>query len=162
MENIATPLRHPARYPMLLLLLFCSSFLFHLLPVWNLPFSSRGESREAVVVLNMFQQNDFILPLRNGIDIPSKPPLFHWIASGFSLLSGNVSEGSIRAASAFCASLIVTMFAALALCEMGIVAAFTVFLLTTTGIDWIRYSSLARVDMVFALGVNITLLAILC
>ncbi|MDD2942189.1 MAG: hypothetical protein PHC51_04400, partial [bacterium] len=42
------------------------------------------------------------------------------------------------------------------------VAAFTVFLLTTTGIDWIRYSSLARVDMVFALGVNITLLAILC
>lgn len=153
--------RSRTQHWILLLLLFFSSFVFHLLPAWNLPFSSRGESREAVVVLNMFQQNDFILPLRNGTDIPSKPPLFHWIASGFSGISGSVSEGSIRAASAFCASLVATMFAALALSEMGLIAAIAVFLLTTSGIDWIRYSSLARVDMVFALGVNITLLALL-
>ena len=33
-----------------------------------------------------------ILPLRNGTEIPSKPPLYHWLAFGASLALGTVSE----------------------------------------------------------------------
>ena len=52
-----------------------------LLFFWNLagiPFYDRGESREGLVVAEMYATGDFILPLVNGEYIPFKPPLFHW------------------------------------------------------------------------------------
>ena len=41
---------------------------------------TRGEGREAIVVQSMLANSDYVLPLRNDIEIPSKPPLFHWIS----------------------------------------------------------------------------------
>ena len=44
------------------------------------PFYTKGEPREAVVVWEMAHGGGLILPLRNGTEIPSKPPFFHWLA----------------------------------------------------------------------------------
>ncbi len=54
-----------------------------------------SEAREAQVVDVMTREGSWILPLRNGL-IPSKPPLYHWLAAGVSEVTGGVSEFSVR------------------------------------------------------------------
>src|SRR5215212_10017502 len=51
------------------------------------PILNRGEAREGLVVQGIVHNQQWILPLRNS-ELPSKPPLFHWIAAGASLILG--------------------------------------------------------------------------
>src|SRR5271154_2418479 len=67
------------------------------------PFYTKGEPREAVTVLDMVRGGGFILPLRAGVEVPSKPPLMHWMAALISLAAGRVNEWTVRMPSALCA-----------------------------------------------------------
>ena len=69
------------------------------------PFHDRGEPREALVVRDIVLQGRWLLPLRGGEQIPSKPPLFHWFAATASIVGGEMNEASIRFPSALFASL---------------------------------------------------------
>lgn len=51
-------------------------------PIWQ-----HGEAREGLVVLGIVNNHQWILPFRNG-ELPSKPPLFHWLAALFAWLIG--------------------------------------------------------------------------
>jgi hypothetical protein len=51
-------------------------------PIWH-----HGEAREALVVRGIVQNQEWILPLRNT-ELPSKPPLFHWLAALPAFVSG--------------------------------------------------------------------------
>ncbi|MBF6570905.1 MAG: glycosyltransferase family 39 protein [Candidatus Binataceae bacterium] len=64
------------------------------------PFYTRGEPREAVTVLAMIHGQGWILPLRAGVEIPSKPPLMHWCAALISVAAGVVDEWTVRLPSA--------------------------------------------------------------
>ena len=64
------------------------------------PFYTKGEPREAVVVWEMAHGGGLVLPLRNGTEIPSKPPFFHWLGLIASQATGGVSELSTRLPSA--------------------------------------------------------------
>lgn len=75
--------------------------------------SGSSEAREALVVDVILREDAWVLPLRNGI-IPSKPPLFHWIAALVSMLSGGVSEFSVRFTSQLAAALCIALVAAVA------------------------------------------------
>ena len=63
-------------------------------------FNTKGEPREAVVALSMIKGGDWILPVNNGMDIPYKPPFFHYCIAVLSLLAGGVSEYTSRLPSA--------------------------------------------------------------
>lgn len=52
------------------------------------PFSTRGEPREAVVAMSMLQQDNWVLPVNNGDEIPFKPPFLHWLVAAFSSVVG--------------------------------------------------------------------------
>jgi 4-amino-4-deoxy-L-arabinose transferase-like glycosyltransferase len=64
------------------------------------PILTRGEAREAMVVRSV-TRGDWILPRREG-RVPSKPPLFHWIAAVPARAFG-VSDVSLRLPSALAA-----------------------------------------------------------
>ncbi|HUC97167.1 MAG TPA: glycosyltransferase family 39 protein [Candidatus Polarisedimenticolaceae bacterium] len=64
------------------------------------PFHDKGEPREALVVRDIVLEGRWLLPLRAGEHIASKPPLFHWFAAGASILRGEMTEASIRFPSA--------------------------------------------------------------
>ena len=64
------------------------------------PLYTKGEPREAVIVLDMVQGGGLILPMRAGVELPSKPPLMHWMAAALSALMGRVDEWSVRLPSA--------------------------------------------------------------
>lgn len=55
-----------------------------------------SEAREGVVIEEIVNHDTWILPLRHGELIPSKPPLFHWLSTTFSLLLGKVNEFTLR------------------------------------------------------------------
>src|SRR5690349_20814819 len=60
------------------------------------PFYTKGEPREAVTVFDMLHGGGFILPLRAGIEVPSKPLLMHWLAAIISMIAGGVNEWTVR------------------------------------------------------------------
>lgn len=72
-----------------------------LLPFLGLSdFNTKGEPREAVVALSMLKDGNWILPVNNGMDIPYKPPFFHYCIAVLSLLTGGVNEYTSRLPSA--------------------------------------------------------------
>lgn len=72
-----------------------------LLPFLGLTeFNTKGEPREAVVAVSMLKDGNWILPVNNGMDIPYKPPFFHYCIAVLSLLTGGVNEYTLRLPSA--------------------------------------------------------------
>jgi 4-amino-4-deoxy-L-arabinose transferase-like glycosyltransferase len=113
----------------------------------EIPFYTKGEPREALVVWEMENGTSLVLPLRNGTEIPSKPPFFHWLGLLASLALGEVSELSTRLPSALLAILAVAgtyMFGATTgRIRSGWLAAMAL----AFSFEWLRAARIARVDM---------------
>ena len=91
------------------------------------------EGREALVMQEIANSGNWILPLRNGETIPSKPPLLHWTGVAVAHLTRSVSEWSVRFPCALFSALTVALTCLLG-CrisgrEVGVLAA--LMLLTT-------------------------------
>ncbi len=87
----------------------CGVLLF-LTNLGGYPLYTKGETREAVTVLDIVRGGGVILPMRAGVEVPSKPLMMHWLAALASLVAGQVNEWTVRLPSAVCAIL------ALAIC----------------------------------------------
>ncbi|MBI3303688.1 MAG: glycosyltransferase family 39 protein, partial [Deltaproteobacteria bacterium] len=128
------------------LLLLC--FLLYFWELGQIPFYNYEESKEALVVWEMVNGGGWILPLRNGIEIPLKPPLFHWCGALIALISGKVNEFAVRSPSAFfaTATVLLTFFFGQRLWNwrVGLFAA----LALATSPEWVRWATYARSDMV--------------
>jgi 4-amino-4-deoxy-L-arabinose transferase-like glycosyltransferase len=114
---------------LLFIVAFCSF-------VWRLgegPIYRTMEGREVLVMQEMVRSGNWVLPLRNGETIPSKPPLLHWLGVGVASLFGGISEWSARFPNALFSALSVALTCLLG-CrlsgrEVGVLAA--LLLLTT-------------------------------
>ena len=124
------------------------SFLLYFWDLGQIPFYSYEESKEALIVWEMVNGGDWILPLRNGTELPLKPPLFHWFGALIALLSGRVNEFAVRSPSAFfgTGAVLVTFFFGQALWNwrVGLLSA----LILATSPEWVRWAVNARSDMV--------------
>jgi 4-amino-4-deoxy-L-arabinose transferase-like glycosyltransferase len=67
------------------------------------PLYTKGEPREAVTILDIVNGAGVILPMRAGVELPSKPLLMHWLGALVSLAMGRVDEWSVRLPSALLA-----------------------------------------------------------
>ena len=140
----------------LFLIFFCLMVFF-----WHLgllPFYTRNEAREGLVVWEMARTGNWTLPKINGDYIPFKPPLFHWMGVLVAKITGRVDEFTIRFPSALLATLgvLLTYFAAARLWneKAGIVAGLTL----ATSTEWWNSALIAEVDMTLAFFVTATLL----
>lgn len=129
----------------LFLTLFCAAL--YLWGLGTLPFYTKGEPREATVVWEIYNSGEWILPLRNGHIIPSKPPLFHWLGALLSFVQGEVSELTIRLPSATLAIIGVLLTYATGRALWGIEAGLIAALILATSFEWVRAATTARVDM---------------
>ena len=118
----------------------------------TIPFYTRGEPREGLVVQEMVRGNGWILPLRNAVDIPRKPPFFHWLAAGASLVLGHVDEVTMRLPSAAASVLAIVLVFLWAAAGGGPAQGLLTAAVTATSFEWMRAATLARVDMVYASG----------
>jgi 4-amino-4-deoxy-L-arabinose transferase-like glycosyltransferase len=106
---------------------------------WRLgegPIYRTMEGREALVMQEIVRSENWILPLRNGETIPSKPPLLHWLGAVIAHFTGGVSEWSARLPCALFSALSVALTCLLgcrlANREVGVLAG--LLLLTTPAV----------------------------
>ncbi len=126
-------------------------------PVSSPPISTHGEAREGLVIQDIVENGRWVLPHRNG-ELPSKPPLFHWIAAGIASVAG-VSDVTVRLPSALAAWVMALATFALGVHLGGrLVGWLAVGALAGTHGFWTAASE-ARVDMVFAAAVTVALVA---
>jgi len=86
------------------LLCACGALLF-IVNLGNYPLYTKGEPREAVTVFDIAHGGGVILPMRAGVEVPSKPLMMHWLAALVSLAAGQVNEWTVRLPSAIFAIL---------------------------------------------------------
>ena len=148
---------HP-RQATLLLALLCLCTLVPFLG--DTLFNTRGEPREAVVALSMWQDGNWILPINNGVDMAYKPPFFHWLVALCSLLTGSVTEFSSRLPSTLALTLmVVATFRFYARRTSGELALLTSLVLLTN-FEVHRAGVACRVDMVLTLMMVLALFAL--
>lgn len=129
-----------------LALLGFSLFLYF----WGLgrmPFYTKGEPREAAEVWEEVHNGQWVLPMRNGHDLPSKPPLFHWLGGAASVALGEVSEFSVRFPSALLATVCVLLTYWLGAQKWGTRAGVFAAFMLATSFEFMRAATAARVDM---------------
>ncbi len=117
----------------LALLLFVFAFFTFSWRIGEGPIYRTMEGREALVMQEIVNSGNWILPLRNGETIPSKPPLVHWTGVVVAYVTGSVSAWSVRFPCALFSALTVALTCLLG-CrlsgrEVGVLAA--LMLLTT-------------------------------
>jgi 4-amino-4-deoxy-L-arabinose transferase-like glycosyltransferase len=139
-DNLARPI---VAIPLLLVF---SALLFGV-NLGGYPLYTKGEPREAVTVLAMVSGGGVILPMRAGVELPSKPLLMHWFAALLSILAGGISEWTIRLPSAIFASagVFACYYYARRLFENR--SALVAALMLATSILYLQTGTGARVDM---------------
>ncbi|MGH7767779.1 MAG: ArnT family glycosyltransferase, partial [Candidatus Binatia bacterium] len=128
-----------------LVLVLCFALYF-----WGLagvPFYDKGEPREGLVVWEIWQNGTWILPIREGVNIPSKPPMFHWLAALISHASGSFNEFTIRFPSALLATVGVLLVFLAGARLWGQSAGIAAAVVLATSPEWWRTATSARVDM---------------
>jgi hypothetical protein len=146
-----------AEPPLAILVLTLLGAALFLINLGAYPFYTKGEPREAVIVFNMLHGGGFILPLRAGIEVPSKPLLMHWLAAIVSFIAGGVNEWTVRLPSALFAigGMLAAYLYVRRLFDNRI--AFLAALILGTTVQYLEAGSGARVDMTLTFFMEIAL-----
>ena len=124
-------------------------------PVISPPIGHHGEAREGLVVQDVVQHGHWMLPRRNG-ELPSKPPLFHWIAAVTTHALGP-SDASLRAASALAAVVVLLATHALGVLIGGRRTGWLAGAILLGMAPFLHAAAEARVDMVFTAAITVAL-----
>jgi 4-amino-4-deoxy-L-arabinose transferase-like glycosyltransferase len=124
-------------------------------------FTTKGEPREAIVAVSMLQQDNWILPVSFGADIPYKPPMLAWCVAALGWLNGGVvTEFLSRLPSAIALiAMLVCVFRFFAHRTTVNLAA-AVVMITATSLEMFRAATVCRVDMLLTMFVVTALLAL--
>lgn len=123
------------------------SALLFVVSLDSVPFFDKQEPREALVVWEINHSGNWILPLRNGNEIPSKPPLYHWLAALVSKSVGRLDEFTARLPSAFLATMGVLLVYLTGATLWDRSAGFISASILATSVEWEEAARVARVDM---------------
>lgn len=125
------------------------------------PFHTKGEPREAIVVQGILRTGEWILPRRNAIELPAKPPLFHWLGAAASRVLGRVDEASARCPSAILSGLSALLIYVAGASLWGPFAGLVAAIGALTSFEWERAATSARVDMTLTFGLTLACVGLL-
>jgi len=122
------------------------SLLLFFRGIGDTPFYDKAEAREALVIWEIHKSGDWILPLRNGEEIPAKPPFYHWLGALASMTVDRVDELTSRLPSAVLGLVGILLTYATGAILWGRGAGLVSALVLATSFEW-RTARAARVDM---------------
>jgi len=128
-----------------------ASATFYVLCARGLPFYNKAEPREALVIRAILDGGSVWLPLREGRDVPSKPPLFHWLAVAALRLGIRPEELAMRLPSCLASAAALALTAGVATRWYGGAAGVLGAAVLGSSLEWLRASLQARVDMTLTL-----------
>lgn len=154
----------PPTWPGTILAMGVVAAAWAVLQLWGLertPFHTHGEPREAIVVQDLVARHHWILPRRNGVSLPRKPPLFYWLAGATSRAVGRVDERSIRLPSALQSGVAALLVTAATAALVGAPAGAAAGLALLSSFEWLRAATSARVDMTLTFGLTLVFVGLL-
>jgi len=119
------------------------------------PFYTRGEPREALVAREMIRTGEWLVPSRPDGELARKPPLFYWAAATALAVLPDRPELAARLPSALLATAGVLATWAVGRAAFGGAVALPAALVLATSLEWIRASTIARVDMALVAGTTL-------
>jgi 4-amino-4-deoxy-L-arabinose transferase-like glycosyltransferase len=137
------------------LLLVAACLLLFFTGLGSVPFYTRGEPREALVAREMIRTGEWLVPARPDGELTRKPPVFYWASAAFLSLLPDRPELAMRLPSALLGSAGVLLTWAVVRASFGAAAAFPAALILATSLEWIRASTVARVDMALVAGLTL-------
>lgn len=129
------------------LLVIVVSIFLTIPAISSAPVATRGEGREILVAQSILESGDWVLPSGYGADVPSKPPLLHWLIASVSLLSGEVSNLTARLPGAALSICFLVGFLIFLKPRIGSQLAIVSVLTLATSIEWARTAITCRVDL---------------
>src|SRR5438445_13822266 len=127
------------------ILILSACFVLYFWDLGQAPFFDKQEPREALVVWEINHSGSWILPLRNGNEIPSKPPLYHWLAALVSQASNQMNEFTVRFPSALLATIGVLLVYLAGAARWGRTAGLISAMVLATSYEWRQAAKAARV-----------------
>jgi 4-amino-4-deoxy-L-arabinose transferase-like glycosyltransferase len=140
-------------------LVFVATVALYAWAMAPVPFYGKGDAREALVVRAILEGHGVILPRRDGHDIPSKPPFFHWLAALAARAGVTPAELAMRLPSIVLAAGALALVAARTAAAHGPAAGVLAAAVLGSSLEWLRAATASRVDMTLTACV---LVAILC
>ena len=129
------------------LIIIGTCILLDFVDLGRAPFYDKQEAREALVVREIVQSGNWILPLRNGNEVPSKPPLYHWLAALIIKPTGPLDELTLRLPSAIFATAGALLVYAVGTTLGGRSAGLIAAIVLTSSFEWRQAAKAVRVDM---------------
>jgi len=111
----------------------------------TVPFYTRGEPREGLVVREMVRSGEWLVPSRPQGEPARKPPLYYWAAVGALRASPDRPELALRLPSAVLATAAVAGTWATARAAFGAAAGLPAALVLASAFEWTRALVAARV-----------------
>jgi 4-amino-4-deoxy-L-arabinose transferase-like glycosyltransferase len=149
----------PGRVVALWVAVFSLGTVFYVLCAVRVPFYDKGEPREAQVVRAVVSGEGLILPRVDGGRLPSKPPLFHWLAALAVHAGVRPEELAIRLPSALLGAGGLAFAAVVGARQSGLRAGVLSAAVLGTSFEWLRAATQSRVDMTLAFFLLGTILA---
>jgi 4-amino-4-deoxy-L-arabinose transferase-like glycosyltransferase len=139
------------------LVLGAACALLYLTGTADIPFYTRGEPREGLVVREMLRRGEWLVPARPEGEPARKPPLYYWSAAPALAALPGEPERALRLPSAVLGSAAVLGTWAVARAVFGAAAGLPAGLVLATAFEWTRAATSARVDMALAAALTATL-----
>src|SRR5262245_11774067 len=133
--------------------------LLYLSGAREIPFYTRGEPREGLVVREMVRGGPWLVPERPDGQPTRKPPLYYWAAAVSLRALPETPELALRLPSAVGATAAVLAVWATARAAWGAAAGLPAALVLATTFEWTRAATSARVDMMLAAALTAVLVA---
>ncbi len=138
---------------------FAVSIVVYATVASSLPFYDKGEPREALVVQGALRGDDIVLPRPDAQHLPSKPPLFHWLAAVAVTCAGRANEFAVRLPSVVLGALGVALTTLAAARSYGFAAGCIAALVLGSSFEWMRAATQSRVDMTLTFFVIVAIWA---
>jgi len=123
----------------------------------DVPFYTRGEPREGLVVREMLATGRWLVPTRPAGEPARKPPLYYWLAAGTLRALPEMPERALRLPSALLAAAAVLGTWAAGRALWGAPAGLPAALVLAAAFEWTRAATSARVDMTLAASLTAVL-----
>jgi len=137
--------------------LLAVSAVLYLTGADRIPFYTRGEPREGLVVQEMLRTGEWLVPARPDGEPARKPPLYYWSAAVALRALPRQPELALRLPSAVFATAGVLVTWATARAAHGAAAGLPAALVLATAFEWTRAGTSARVDMALAAALSLVL-----
>jgi 4-amino-4-deoxy-L-arabinose transferase-like glycosyltransferase len=124
--------------------------VLYLTGIGDIPFHTRGEPREGLVVREMLADGAWLVPARPEGEPARKPPLYYWLAAAALGVAPERPEMALRLPSALGATAAVAGTWGVARAAFGAAAGLPAALVLATAFEWVRAATSARVDMTLA------------